>query len=778
MKGGGIVKAIDLQIGRMYIFKNLKLKTSKLNGIFKGRKDKDITQVHTHVYTHVYTFLDNMNNPFEIILEDDELFEEMDDDIAGEEIVYKSTLKELYSSGTKEILENKYKTKKTICLAEHFKQHEGECWNDTIQYMLAFTDNIKESVQRKLFNLTPDEIIKLAELNNRDYLIPYHLRNENAKLAEKYKTYLHEYLQNYKDRLLIYEQKSQLNPSTNLYKMQKIKRQDTREISIDSAIAGLQISDRICKKKGTHGGDIVEGLNLLMLLSYVFLEDTESLVYYFDLDDIEIDKIDCVIISYQTSKSWHSTAFLTCDKNSIFYNDNQTNTNINMQVYLNNIKDKNNSSFIYKDNKLNKSLPGYQNNITKKCFDINNIEIEESNIRSSNIKFIYIIKETINKEEYNSKYNDVFTLFNVYNDKYYNYYNKIITLNTKFITNNDLVLMYASINYEKNINLLKIIIDNINLDHMDINNMTPLMIALEKRYNKKIIQLYLNKGSKINHVDINNDTPLMIALKNKNDIKIIQLLLDNGADVNHIDINKETPLFWALDYLNDIKIIQLLLDNGANINYENVNKITPLMIALKYKNDIKIIQLLLDNGADVNHIDKNKESPLFWALDYHNDINIIQLLLQYGADLHHENENKLTALMVALKANNSIDIIEFLLLWENDEFDINYEFDINHESTSKNTALMIALKYNNPIEIIQLLLEKGSDINHMNIYNDTPLIIALHYINPIEIIQLLLEKGADINHMNIDNMTPLMVALEKENSKEIIKLLENYQLKI
>ena len=51
----------------------------------------------------------------------------------------------------------KYEHKKTLCISQHFKQHERECWNDAIQYAFAFTDGCKELVQRKLLNLSLNE---------------------------------------------------------------------------------------------------------------------------------------------------------------------------------------------------------------------------------------------------------------------------------------------------------------------------------------------------------------------------------------------------------------------------------------------------------------------------------------------------------------------------------------------------------------------------------------------------------------------------------------------
>jgi hypothetical protein len=64
----------------------------------------------------------------------------------------------------REILD-KYKkdfTPIVYCDKRGFKQHKGECWNDSIQTMICFSDGIKHFVQRKLWNLSADEIIEFA----------------------------------------------------------------------------------------------------------------------------------------------------------------------------------------------------------------------------------------------------------------------------------------------------------------------------------------------------------------------------------------------------------------------------------------------------------------------------------------------------------------------------------------------------------------------------------------------------------------------------------------
>jgi len=53
------------------------------------------------------------------------------------------------------------------CFNIGFRQHYGECWNDSIQMFFLSQDGISNTVQRKLYFLTSEQIFKLAELRGR-----------------------------------------------------------------------------------------------------------------------------------------------------------------------------------------------------------------------------------------------------------------------------------------------------------------------------------------------------------------------------------------------------------------------------------------------------------------------------------------------------------------------------------------------------------------------------------------------------------------------------------
>ena len=104
-------------------------------------------------------------------------------------------LDRLIGGGPLEDLQGKITYTQSHCInpGDIFHQHSGECWNDSMQMSLCFSDEIKSSVQQKLFNLTPKEIIDMAYLEGREkYLVPIYRRsstdfvqNERAKKMEK-----------------------------------------------------------------------------------------------------------------------------------------------------------------------------------------------------------------------------------------------------------------------------------------------------------------------------------------------------------------------------------------------------------------------------------------------------------------------------------------------------------------------------------------------------------------------------------------------------------------
>jgi len=92
------------------------------------------------------------------------------------------------------IIEDKYKTNlfQVKCFSKGFKQHNQECWNDSIMMFFCSQDELKETVQRKLKFLSPDEIINLAILRERHKNLPriFDIKSNYDNMIIKIKSYL------------------------------------------------------------------------------------------------------------------------------------------------------------------------------------------------------------------------------------------------------------------------------------------------------------------------------------------------------------------------------------------------------------------------------------------------------------------------------------------------------------------------------------------------------------------------------------------------------------
>lgn len=186
-------------------------------------------------------------------------------------------------------------------------------------------------------------------------------------------------------------------------------------------------------------------------------------------------------------------------------------------------------------------------------------------------------------------------------------------------------------------------------DHRGDNILT-LAIRM-KRYD--IIDILLkNKNININAVNYNNYSPLMIASMAGSEKMIIKLL-HNGADINHQHCNGNTALHVAVK-TNHYNIVKKLLEYNANVNIINIHNETPICFASNYN----IIKLLLLYRANPNHTDK-KSNTLLHRLVKYGSLNCIKLLIDYQANPLIENYNKLNVIEYA-RIQNKHHIVDIL----------------------------------------------------------------------------------------------------------------------
>ena len=400
----------------------------------------------------------------------------------------------------------------------------------------------------------------------------------------------------------------------------------------------------------------------------------------------------------------------------------------------------------------------------------------------------------------------------------------------------DLMPVYTAnfLNYFSNGDLFEInrCLKSGQLTQDDLNN--GLVRALSVGMSYKLIQSLIFSGANVN-ANINQTYPLIEAVKKTTDTKVIELLLDAGADPYKRDLSQQTawdytiknktihsteaynrlkeqsPMsvsdFFVCMALADVEQIQLALDSGMPPNVRNDKELTPLMYTVKHSENASIVQLLIGKGADLTLKDSTGQTPLMMALKENGNIEIIRMLLNQTEDFTVVDEEESNLLMAAVQ--NKIVPVEIFQFLIDKGIDINardkygatvlhdvcqdvdkFRFlldagvDVNTRRLSE-TPLMKAVLMEFEIEIIKLLINHGAEIDcvsygtnalggflTIDTSNETPLMVAIQYqLNP-DIIELLIRSGADVSYVNPDNdMDCLLYAVIYDSDPQIIRWL-------
>lgn len=274
-----------------------------------------------------------------------------------------------------------------------------------------------------------------------------------------------------------------------------------------------------------------------------------------------------------------------------------------------------------------------------------------------------------------------------------------------------------------------------------------LQTAVRKGY-KDLVELLLQKGSKIDETDNQGQTALYCAVQGE-DKDMVQLLIKSGANIEAYDWNDgNTPLGLAAakGYMD---IVILLIKSDAKIEVRNGLDHTPLMLAVINGHKDVAIQLIKE-GAKTEARDRFDHTPLMLAVtEGRKDMAI--LLLENGCDIEAMDDDGMTPLLLAME-NHHTDVVVQLL---------KRGCDFEARDVDGMTPLMCAVRLGSK-DAVSLLLGKGASMEAMDKSGKTLLtwaVIGGHE----EFVTRLLDKGSDIEAMDKDGQTPLMWAIRKRN---------------
>lgn len=333
--------------------------------------------------------------------------------------------------------------------------------------------------------------------------------------------------------------------------------------------------------------------------------------------------------------------------------------------------------------------------------------------------------------------------------------------------------------------LIKALLDKgADINIIDMYGETPLHQAVRTK-NTMIARFLINNKASLEIKDKEGRTPLLLACSGKFDKRMIELLVEKGASINTLNKRGNSILHELIDKADTRKwgrrstrdMLKFLIDKGANKNIKNTLGLTPLQTAERkgyldismvfYKSGIKggktdlhmaviersrykIRRLLNNNSEDINKRDSSKRTPLHWAV-LNNDSSIVSMLLDKGADPNIKDIDGKTPVYFATILSNSYILGK--LIRKGGDVKIKYnKKTLIHKLSEKKIS-----NYSNR-RILNILLEKGVNINAQ----DRAGMTALHNVasnSDIRSAKLLIEKGAKLEIKDSIGWTPLFRAV-------------------
>jgi len=223
-----------------------------------------------------------------------------------------------------------------------------------------------------------------------------------------------------------------------------------------------------------------------------------------------------------------------------------------------------------------------------------------------------------------------------------------------------------------------------------------------------IIDYLLDNGVDVDAVNSNNKTPLMMAYE-KNSKETIEKLIKHGADANRYYPSGINMIQKAiLD--GKFEIAELFREKGANINNRTLKKKNPTILyiltaknkTIKEKEDFAI-KWINEHGLELCSDYQLKDGKTTFSMLIESEF--IELMIKAFTDnpelINQQNSKGKTALMLASIKGN-VEIVKILITQGKAKIDL--------VDSKGNNALKYACKYGN-IEVIKILIKSGSDPN-------------------------------------------------------------------
>lgn len=713
-------------------------------------------------------------------------------------------------------LKKKISYSNTHCInpGDIFHQHEGECWSDSIQMLLCFSDELKRSVQNKLFNLTPKEIINMAYLESRSkFLAPiYRHRDEEEQhlIVDKFEKRLIKYLTLLQNRLCLHI--TDKNTDRDIPQCRHMNFDDD-DIDDDSYPLRETYGKFLVREK-TDDVTIINPHelyeNVIKTLSHEQRKEIESQMVGRELTLEEYTSIIKKYIpkKYQLKKQISEiTGIGSAIKGLKLINkkkkiDSHGASDAEIIAIINilsfSLLNENNvlTTKIIKvseliqydiDNSIGMIVGTWQHATSFFICDLNQIYYN-NNFGKVKMSWKKLLTEYL-------KYKDTHTLIlHWYYGGYLNIFKEngkdkfiVLDMDANIIGNGDNIDQF--VDWKNGIVNNFIIIQKENLESKtddEIYEKLEEQFTLVDIYNCSIehtknLNMIINGKSVLESLIYNLKYECNKKNFNKVLLKIDFSIINQDVKDRLLEIILNREVFD----INDYDCIKILIDNNANIIFSDKYH-SPLYLILSKKLlsdiDYKIIELLLERGQDINQF-----NTLEFAIKNEN-LDLLKFLIKNKADVNKDDGND-TNLLFNLVFNIGVNQFYFqaikLLVESGANLAVKY-YNMTLLESSKNNKDLIELfiksginvneKYSNdeyPLiellsasysedtkEILCLLINSGANVNIKSSGGFTLLELIIKH-KYIDILKTLMDKGMDVNEPFVNGKYPLVNLLNR-----------------
>jgi ankyrin repeat protein len=712
-----------------------------------------------------------------------------------------------------------------LCDSEGFYNHQGECWNDSLQMLFLYSDGLRESVQKKLAEapVDPAEIDELFRPQAAEVLQGL-LKEGNLKLEEgqdvQFGLYYVSLIYSYLDNLQFRFQRHYYTESLRLNNHQANAKCSTREKKGQDALTKLKEIALLLRGKGKEGryagyfgqemtlenlqrrrdpktmgkyyipgGKSKSRDNVIQIFTHFFQLPLQVSDYTYRYRDTLFRYIEnttgqpfvispstaCIYGSFQVKEdekiTGHAIGFYTCGGRDFYYDDNNGSIQFPWRTMFAKLLTKKTQSHI----------------LAEKVWKTYSPEMDEFMNYEVCMNGECVIKTSDGKELFSSDtYPYLFRIaFELDETK----------MQTQIITyrpdGKEVVLQRDGreidpTEYKATIQLadghsvlFEFILEEPRNQYLDQITTFEFSSAPLQKQTQSLTGTFL--GSRLN---ANQDQLDRILLKQH-----IQKVLKGEASINDIFYKKQyTPLLVAL-HLNDYNLVERVIKLGADVNYI-LNNRTPLFFGLTAVRDIhlKILTLLLKKGAKETLNEPlnmfNGYTPLHGAVIYNEGdemFTLVEFLLKNGADVNVLSVgHKATTIEYAVFTGAPENVIDLLV-----KYGAVYPKCPSKENLTErigvDTPILKAIRERRLIQAGILAkcyreLEIYDALNSENIIGETALKLAIDlYEDPWkdDLLEKLVQSGADVNYVDRYGATPLHYAISQRKEKNVKFLIDN-----